>query len=111
MRNLKHIWSNWLVVYNSILFIISVYILTHVFHAYFYNPKELSTLHFKHDSPIYFPFIVLELSLGVECFHLWLGIQSFGEHVIINWAINLFVLFFVLRVIPDVSAPVSKSKL
>ena len=103
MFNLKHIWSNWLVVYNSIAFIISVYIFTNVVQEALYHKDGLTKLYSKPDSTIRFPFYVLEFSLVIECFHLWFGIQNFGEHVLINWAINLFVLHFVLSVIPEVS--------
>ena len=104
MFNLKHIWSNWLVVYNSIAFIISVYIFTNVVQESLYHKNRLMQLYSKEESPIRFPFTVLEFSLVIECFHLWFGIQNFGEHVLINWGINLFVVVFVLSVIPEVSS-------
>ena len=104
VRNLKHLWSNWLVVYNSIVFIISMYIVTHVMQKAYKNKHEpLNLLYSKHDSPIRLPFIVMECSLVVESFHRYFGIQNFGDHVFINWGINLFVLFFVLNVFPEVS--------
>ena len=104
LRHLTHIWSNYLVVYNSTAFILSVYVLTHAFYEAFYHQDALTHLYSKHDSPIRFPFMVLELSIGVECLHVWFGIQKFSERVLINWLINLFVLFCVLSVIPEVSS-------
>jgi len=45
----------------------------------------------------------MEFSLIVEYFHRRYGIQHFGDHVFVNWGINLFVLFFVVNVFPEVS--------
>ena len=67
------------------------------------NHKEKS-IYQRHDSPIRLPFQILELSFLIELVHLWMGISNFGQHVIINWLLNLTVMYFVLDVAPHVSS-------
>ena len=100
VKSFSHIFSNWLAVYNSVAFIVSIYIVAHIVYEYVYHQDRLSDLYSQDGSAIRYPFMFLELSLAVECIHLWFGIQNFGEHVLFNWAINLCVLFFVLGLIP-----------
>ena len=96
-------WSNWQVLYNTVAFITSVFVLITVMHEAWNNKENLSDVYWRHDSKIRFPFQILELSFVIELLHLWMGVQKFGEHVIVNWIINLFVMYFVLDVSPHVS--------
>ena len=47
--------------------------------------------------------------MGIEFLHRQIGLQNFGNHVLINWLLNLVVLCFVIPNLPNVSYKLTNS--